>query len=710
MLETLEQSQHTEQIESPEIDLNDPALYINRELSLLEFFFRVLEEAQDKNNPLLERVKFLSIVGSNLDEFFMVRVAGLKQQVAANIVDISPDGMTPAEQLALIRKTAQRLMNATRICANQELLAELDVAGIHLLDYTDLEPWQKTRMQEYFDKIVFPVLTPLAVDPGRPFPHISNLSLNLAIIVRDRRGEERFARLKVPDTLPRLVPIKRSSGGVRSDGTVPYHHYFVWLEQVIAAHLDTLFPGMHIIEAHPFRVTRDADVVIQELEADDLLETIEDSVRRRRFGTVVKLAVYESMPASMLDILIENLEMDRNDVYVVDKPLGPSALINLYSIDRYDLKDTPFVPHMPEPLNREHGDIFASIRNGDILLHHPFDSFAPVVDLLKTAARDPDVLAIKQTLYRVGRNSPVVQALLEAVQNKKQVAVLVELKARFDEESNIGWAKMLEAEGVHVIYGLLGLKTHSKIALVVRREGDDIRRYVHLATGNYNGITAQTYTDLGLFTSDEEIGADATDLFNYLTGYSDKSNYRKLIVAPLTLRERMQALIEREIEHQRKGRAGHLIFKMNALVDKSMIQLLYRASQAGVRIDLLVRGICCLRPAAPGVSENIRVISIVGRFLEHSRIYYFRNGGAEEIYLGSADLMPRNIDRRVEVLFPISKPAMIRHLRDSVLATYMADTLKARQLLPDGSYGRLQPDAEHSPLNSQQWLLNHPSV
>lgn len=706
MLETLEQSHHTEELQSPEIDLNDPALYINRELSLLEFFFRVLEEAQDKNNPLLERVKFLSIVGSNLDEFFMVRVAGLKQQVAANIVDISPDGKTPAEQLALIRKTAQRLMNATRICANQELLSELDAAGIHLLDYAELEAWQKTRMQEYFEKVVFPVLTPLAVDPGRPFPHISNLSLNLAIIVRDRRGEDRFARLKVPDTLPRLVPIKRSSGGVRSDGTVPYHHYFVWLEQVIAAHLDALFPGMQIVEAYPFRVTRDADTVIQELEADDLLETIEESVRRRRFGSVVKLAVYDSMPASMLDILIENLEMDRNDVYVVDKPLGPSALINLYNIDRYDLKDAPFAPHIPEPLHRENGDIFTSIRNSDILLHHPFDSFAPVVDLLKTAARDPDVLAIKQTLYRVGRNSPVVQALLEAVQNKKQVAVLVELKARFDEESNIGWAKMLEAEGVHVIYGLLGLKTHSKIALVVRREGDDIRRYVHLATGNYNGITAQTYTDLGMFTSDEEIGADATDLFNYLTGYSDKSDYRKLMVAPITLRERMQALIEREIEHQRNGRAAHLIFKMNALVDKSMIKLLYRASQAGVRVDLLVRSMCCLRPAVRGVSENIRVTSIVGRFLEHSRIYYFRNGGAQEVYLGSADLMPRNIDRRVEVLFPISKSEMIRHIYDEVLRTYLADTIKARRLLPDGRYERVQPDTNHPALNSQESLFS----
>ena len=429
-------------------------------------------------------------------------------------------------------------------------------AGIHILGYPDLDHRQKAYVKKYFAQVIFPVLTPLAFDPGRPFPHISNLSLNLAVLIRDPAGKERFARVKVPGTLPRLVPLRRSSGGVRKDGTAPRSHYFVWLEQVIAAHLGTLFPGMEILAAHPFRVVRDADILIQELEAYDLLETMEESVRRRRFGSVVQLAVNKSTPVDIRDILRENLEVERRDIYTIDGPLGLSDLMGLTQIDRYDLKEPPFVPATPASLNHDHDhDMFAAIRHDDIILHHPYDSFAPVVAFLQSAARDPDVLAIKQTLYRVGRNSPVVEALLEAATNGKQVAVLVELKARFDEESNIGWAKRLEAEGVHVIYGLLGLKTHSKIALVVRKEGDGVRRYVHLATGNYNGITAQVYTDLGLFTCDEDIGADATDLFNYLTGYSAKHDYRKLLVAPINLRARLEGLIRREIEHQRRGRA-----------------------------------------------------------------------------------------------------------------------------------------------------------
>ncbi len=696
-----------EQAEPEAVNLDDPKLYINRELSQLEFFRRVLEEAKDERHPLLERVKFLAIVGSILDEFFMVRVAGLKQLVDAGVVETPPDGLTPAEQLAAIRKVALDLMAESRKCVRDDLLPRLDEAGIHILDYADLSEAQQARMKEYFDEVVFPVLTPLAVDPGRPFPHISNLSLNLAVVIRDRKGGQRFARLKVPDTLPRLVPIKRSSGSVRKDGTVPHHHYFTWLEQVIATHLDALFPGMEVVEAHPFRVTRDADVVIQELEASDLLETIEQGVRQRRFGSVVRMTVNEEMPRHVRDILVDNLELDRKDIYTLEGPLGLSDLISLHSVERYDLKDPPFVPAVPPSLNgKVDEDIFAAIRRGDILLHHPYDSFAPVVDFVQTAARDPDVLAIKQTLYRIGRNSPVLDALLEANENRKQVAVLVELKARFDEESNIGWAKALEAEGVHVVYGLLGLKTHSKIALVIRREGERLRRYVHLSTGNYNTVTAQSYTDLGLFTGDEEIGADATDLFNYLTGYSAKTDYHKLLVAPINLRARMEELIQREIEHQLGGEPGQLIFKMNALVDKGMIQLLYQASQAGVQVDLLVRSICCLRPGLPGISENIRVISIVGRFLEHSRIYYFRNGGNEEVYVGSADLMPRNIDRRVEVLFPIEEPRLIRHLRDDVLETYLSDTVNARRLLPDGAYERIKPGAKRTPLDSQARLLH----
>ena len=700
----------TEKIEIKEesIDLNDPKLYINRELSLLEFQRRVLEEALDESNPLLERVKFLAIVGSNLDEFFMVRVSGLRKQIEAGIIDLPPDGATPAEQLAAIRKLAWQLMTQARECLRDELLPQLNKTGIHVLDYAALNQRQKANVDAYFEEVIFPVLTPLAFDPGHPFPHISNLSLNLAVLIRDEDGREHFARVKVPDTLPRLIPIKRSSGSVRKDGTVPYNHYFVWIEQVIAANLDRLFPGMEVIESHPFRVTRDADTIIQELEAFDLLETMEQSVRQRRFGSVVRVTVNDAMPTHIREILIGNLELDRNDIYTLEGPLGLSGLMVLHSVDRYDLKDPQFKPAIPEPLMYDPvtSDIFGVIRHQDILLHHPYDSFVPVIDFLRQAARDPDVLAIKQTLYRVGRNSPVVQALLEASQNGKQVAVLVELKARFDEESNITWARMLEREGVHVIYGLLGLKTHSKIALVVRKEGEHIRRYLHLATGNYNAITAQTYEDMGMFTCDEEIGADATDLFNYLTGYSAKKQYRKLLVAPINLRQGMEELILREIEHQRQGEQGHLIFKMNALVDPPIIQLLYQASQAGVKVDLIVRGICCLRPGVKHVSENIRVISILGRFLEHSRIYYFRNGGNEQIFLGSADLMPRNINRRVEVLFPVQEAHLIRYLRDDVLDTYLKDNLKARLMRPDGSYVRPKLDTDTDPLNSQVWLLN----
>jgi polyphosphate kinase len=688
------------------IDLSDPQLFINRELGLLEFQRRVLEEALDDGNPLLERIKFLAILGSNLDEFFMVRVAGLKKQVDAGVIDTPPDGMTPAEQIAAIRKVALQLMTQARDCLRDDLLPSLNEAGIHVLTYDELSKKQRQNVKAYFEDVVFPVLTPLAFDPGHPFPHISNLSLNLAMVIRDDHRREHFARIKVPNTLPRLIPIKRSSGGVRRDGTVPYHHYFVYLDQVIAANLDTLFPGMEILEAHPFRVTRDADTEIQELEASDLLETMEENVRQRRFGSVVRVTVNDAMPSQIRDILVENLDLDRNDIYTLDGPLGLSDLMQLYYIDRYDLKDPPFKPAIPEIFRSEpfDGNIFAAIKWRDILIHHPYDSFLPVVDLLKYAAQDPDVLAIKQTLYRVGSNPPVVQVLLNAVENGKQVAVLVELKARFDEESNIGWAKTLEREGVHVIYGLLGLKTHSKIALIVRKEGDGIRRYIHLGTGNYNAVTAQLYEDLGMFTCDEAIGEDATHLFNYLTGYSSKKDYQKLLVAPINLREGMVALIRREIK--RKGK-GHLIFKMNALVDKGMIQELYKASQAGVKIDLLVRGICCLRPGIKGISENIRVISIVGRFLEHSRIYYFHNGGQEEIFLGSADLMPRNIDHRVEVLFPVQDINMIRYLRDEVLETCLKDNLKARLMQPDGSYVRVKPGAKSKPINSQAWLLDY---
>jgi polyphosphate kinase len=653
-------------------------------------------------------VKFLSIVGSNLDEFFMVRVVGLKKQVAAGVVELPADGTPPVRALAEIRKVAAQLMSQSRELFRDELQPLLKKAGIFVLDYEALTDKQKENVDNYFDDVISKVLTPLAVDPGHPFPHISNLSLNLAVALRDQYDVERFARIKVPtNKLPRLLPIKRSSGSVRKDGTPPQNHYFVWLEQVIAANLGKLFPGMEIVDADPFRVTRDADMVIQELEADDLLETMEQSVRQRQFGSVTRLSVDDSMPARLREILIENLEVDPRDVYTVNGALGLSDLMNLYQVDRPDLKDPPLRQSIPQLLRTDPRDsnIFAIVREEDILIHHPYDSFKPVVDFLEQAANDPDVLAIKQTLYRVGRNSPVVAALLEARQNGKEVTVLVELKARFDEESNIGWAKMLEKEGVHVIYGLLGLKTHSKVALVVRKEGEHIRRYLHLATGNYNAITAQVYEDIGMFTCDEEIGADATDLFNYLTGYSAKKEYRRLLVAPVNLRSRMEALIEREIEHQRKNGCGHLIFKMNALVDPRMIRKLYLASQAGVKIYLIVRGMCCLRPGVPGVSENIRVTSVVGRFLEHSRIYYFCNGGNEDIYLGSADLMPRNINWRVEVLFPILDRRIIRYLRDEVLDTYLKANKKVRVLQANGSYSHLLPTPGDPLINPQDWLI-----
>ncbi|MGA2185076.1 MAG: polyphosphate kinase 1 [Bryobacteraceae bacterium] len=689
-----------------QVDLRDPALYVNRELSLLVFQRRVLEEAEDRSNPLLERVKFISIVGSNIDEFFMVRVAGLNAQLDAGILDVGPDGMSPRAQLIAIRREIKKLLSDMHKCLAQ-IRSELEEQGIRIVDYANLTTVQQKVAAEYFEQTVFPVLTPLAFDPGRPFPHISNLSLNLAVVIRDQEGEEHFARIKVPDSLPQLIPVSQSPRPKHRHKRTPRKIELVWLEQVIAAHLQKLFPGMQVVEAHAFHITRDADIAIKELEAEDLLETIEEGVRARRFGSVVRLMVSEDMPAHMLNILINNLEVDASEVYKTVAPLSLKRLMDLYNVDRPDLKDAPFVPAVPQALapSGDEEDIFAVIRHQDVLLHHPFDSFQPVIDLLDKAAHDNRVLAIKSCLYRVGRNSQVVEALLEAAREDKQVAVLVELKARFDEESNIEWARALESEGVHVVYGLVGLKIHSKVTMVVRREGDRIVRYVHLSTGNYNAITAHLYTDIGMFTANEQIADDVTNLFNYLTGYSAKSDYQKLLVAPVNLRSRILALIEREIEHQKQKRHGHLIFKMNALVDPPMIRALYRAAQAGVRVQLLVRGICCLRPGIPGVSENVEVISIVGRFLEHSRIFYFGNGGDEQLYVGSADLMPRNIDHRVEVLFPIEEPKLIRTVKADVLAMYFSDTVKTRRMMPDGTYTRRKPAHGKKAINSQERLI-----
>ncbi len=677
-------------------DLHDPALYVNRELSMLQFQKRVLEEAQNPATPLLERVKFLSILGSNLDEFFMVRVAGLQNQVEAGLQDTGPDGMSPRQQLDAIRVGYEALIEEAHRC-RRDIFDTLAVEGIRILNYTDLSEEQREIARSYFHETIFPVLTPLAFDPGRPFPHISNLSLNFSILIRDSSGDNHFARLKVPDTLPQLIALQKSA---KASGPLD----FVWIEQVIQVNLQALFPGMDVVESHLFRITRGAEAEIRELEAEDLLETVEETVRQRRFNDVVRLEVGNDMPEGVLRILEHNLEIDNGEVFRFDEPLGLVRLRQLASVDRPELKESAFVSRALES-SFEDSDIFSTIRRGDILQHYPFDSFQPVVDFLRTAAHDPDVLAIKMTLYRVGRNSPVVKALLEAMAEGKQVAVLVELKARFDEESNIEWARALEREGVHVVYGLVGLKIHAKVAMVVRREGDYIRRYVHLSTGNYNAVTAHLYTDLGLFTCDPDIGADVTDLFNYLTGYSAKADYRKLLVAPINLRKGLEALIRREIAHAQAGRPSLLIAKVNSLIDPRIIRLLYEASQAGVQVDLLVRGVCCLRPGIAGVSDNITVTSIVGRFLEHSRIFYFLNGGDDEVYLGSADLAQRNINRRVEVIFPVHKSALLTHLRDKVLALYLADNAKARRMQPDGSYVRLSPAEGESTINSQARLL-----
>ncbi len=641
----------------------------------------------------------------------MVRVAGLVSQMEAGIVDAGPDGMPPRAQLIAIRRDVKRLMTDVYKCL-AGLYPELAQAGIRILDYAALNETQARVAGSYFTESAFPVLTPLAFDPGRPFPHISNLSLNLAALIRDSQGNERFARIKVPDSLPPLVPVNRAAQPKQKRHSLAKLD-FVWLEQVIAAHLSALFPGMTVVETHPFHVTRDADILIKELEAEDLLESIEEGVRQRRFGSVVRLMVGEDMPPHILEILMNNLEVAASEIYRIRGPLSLSRLMHLYNLDRPDLKDAPFVPTMPAALAQAgpEEDALAVISHQDVLLHHPYESFQPVIDFLKKAAHDPNVLAIKICLYRVGRNSPIVQALLEAIEEEKQVAALVELKARFDEESNIEWARALEAQGVHVVYGLIGLKIHSKAAMVVRREGDRIARYVHLSTGNYNAVTAHLYTDIGMFTADEEVADDLTHLFNYLTGYSAKADYRRLLVSPVNLRSRMEAMIEREIEHQREGRKARLIIKTNALVDPEMIRLLYRASQAGLRVQLLVRGMCSLRPGIPGTSENIEVTSIVGRFLEHSRIYYFLNGGDEEVYLGSADLMPRNLDHRVEILFPLADAKLIRRVRDEILETYLNDTVNARRMHADGTYERRKTPSGKRPVNSQEsWIPKRRSV
>jgi len=694
---------------SDRISLEDPSLYVNRELSWLQFNHRVLEEALDQSHPLLERVKFLSIFASNLDEFFMIRVSGLRRQLQAGALKAPPDGMTPAEQLAAIRRDLLPELTALYACWHEDVLPKLRKAGIRVLCHDELKRKQRKLMREYFREEIFPALTPLAFDPGHPFPLISNLSINLAVVVNDARHGRRFARLKVPNTFPRLlrIPSEETADEYQSLGLAQaISNNFVWLDEVVCANLDILFPGVEVAASYPFRVTRDADPEIEEDEASDLLVAIEEGVRKRHFGSAVRLEIERSMPDRVRDILVSNLGLAPYQVYITDGPIGLADVSELMEVNRPELKDKPFQPSIPPVLSTEE-NVFSVIRRHNILVYHPYDSFDPVVRFVREAARDPEVLAIKQTLYRVGPDSPIVAALMAARENGKQVAVLVELKARFDEENNIVWARSLEEAGVHVVYGLVGLKTHAKICLVVRHEQDGIRRYVHMATGNYNDVTARLYADLGYFTCDADLGADLSDLFNALTGYSQKDEYRKLLVAPGRMQEEIVARIDREIEQHEKTGDGYIAFKMNALVDKHCIHALYRASQAGVKVDLQPRGICCLRPGVPGVSETIQVTSIVGRFLEHARIYYFRNGGDEEIWTGSADLMPRNLYRRVETLFPVEDPGLKRALKDQILDVHLQDSVKARRMLSDGTYERVQPEEGEPPLDSQVWLIEN---
>lgn len=694
-----------QKLELPQSLLHQKHLLFNRELSWVEFNRRVLEEALDESHPLLERLKFLSIFSSNLDEFFMIRVSGLQEQLDEGPGELSLEGATPAEQLKEIAERLKPLVAEQTRCLTDDVLPKLAVEGIQITPYKNLTKEERQALDEYFTENVFPVLTPQAVDPSHPFPYMSNLSLNLGLMIEPAEDPgiklpgvmwkmPRFVRIKIPPVVPHLVPVPGSTSK------------FTFLGELIAANIGALFPGRRVGKPQLFRVTRDADIEFREDEASDLLQVMREHLHRRRFGAAVRLEVTASMPEKMLTYLMSALELSQEDVYVIKGPLNIPDMMTLYGLDRPELKDKPLQVNLPAPL-KEKKSVFAAIRGQDILLHHPFTSYTTVTDFIRTAAHDPHVLAIKMCLYRTGKDSPIIQSLMEASELGKQVTVLVELKARFDEENNMEWARRLERAGVHVVYGLLGLKTHCKLALVIRREKERLRRYVHVATGNYNPTTSRIYTDIGLLTADKRIGADATELFNFLTGCSLQSKYRRLLVAPVNLRERMMELISRETLHQKRGRPAHIIAKINSLTDTEIIRALYEAAQEGVRIDLIVRGICILRPGIPGLSETIAVRSVVGRFLEHSRIFYFLNGGDEDLYIGSADWMRRNLDRRVEVMTPIQAEPLKRVLKDEILDSYLRDNTKARRLRPDGSYARIEAqDGEES--FSCQEFFQHP--
>lgn len=681
------------------MNLSDPSLYINRELSWLAFNERVLAQARDERHPLLDRLRFVSISETNLDEFFMIRVSGLQQQVAAELPNPVPDGMTPEEQLSRIHEITEDFLTKQREILNGDLLPALEREGIRIVSHEKLNKTEKQEVRQRFSEEILPILTPLAIDPAHPFPHISNLSLNLLVVIEDE-GRKVIARVKVPTTIERFMRLPEKPN-LNGEGRPEVR--LVRVEEVIAANLDELFPGKEVIASHVFQVTRNADFVIEEDEAGDLLQAIEDELEGRWFGRSARLVVADTMPDTVREWLVENLRVGENAVYSVPEPIGLADFDDLTHLDRPDLLYPPITPRVPQEI-RSARSITQAIRQGDILLYHPYDSFNPVVEFVRAAANDPNVLAIKQTLYRVGSNSPIVEALSEARDEQTQVAVLVELKARFDEEPNIIWARQLEARGVHVAYGLVGLKTHAKICLVVRREGSKLRRYIHLGTGNYNPSTARLYTDFSYFTDDPELAEDGSDLFNHLTGYSEQEEYNALLAAPTTMREGILRLIEEQTEKSRNGEPACILGKTNALTDPDIIEALYEASQAGVRIELVIRGICCLRPGLEGISDNIRVVSIVGRFLEHARAFVFGQGEDEKVYLGSADLMQRNLDRRVEQLFPLRAE---RH-RDKVrrlLELQLSDTASGWELQSDGSFERMRPAEGEDPLDSQAILL-----
>ena len=661
-------------------------LLINRELSWLEFNRRVLEEALDQRHPLLERLKFLAIFSSNLDEFFMIRVSGLQEALEAGITETSPDGMSASEQLKEISSRLRPMLEIQMHTLKADVLPALAKEAIVIRSYRDLNKREKKAANDYFLENVFPILTPQAVDPSHPFPYVSNLSLNLAVMVAPPQRKKsveaagmkgaRFARIKLPPIVPKLIPVDDRGN-------------FTFLGSLIAANIGALFPNMRTSKCYLFRVTRDADHDIKEDEASDLLRTMQQHIRRMRFGDAVRLEVSANMPAEMLSFLTNALQLTADDVYPVDGPLNIPDMMQLYELDRPDLKDRPLQLTTPEALRENHG-FFETIKRQDIVVHHPYTAYNTVTNFINAAAADPHVVAIKICLYRTGRRSPIVKALIDACERGKQVAALVELKARFDEESNIEWARRLEQAGVHVVYGIVGLKTHCKLTLVVRREGRMLQRYVHLATGNYNPTTSRVYTDLGIFTTDNEIATDATNLFNSLTGFSQFTEYDCLLVAPLNLRKKLVKMIKRETAHAKAGRPARIIAKVNSLTDTAIVRALYNASQAGVSIDLIVRGICTLRPGLPNISSNIRVRSIVGRFLEHSRVFYFANNGKEEVYIGSADLMYRNLNRRVEVMVPIKEGKLRAYFKDVVLNAYLKDNMNARELRPDGTYVRVR--------------------